>query len=476
MAITYLILKLTKTLIEEDFIMNKLFIVKEFLDQIKATQGSNAKMSLIKERLDKDDYGFNSALKVIVKLAYSKKYNYYIRKIPEPQETFFVDKCLTDENVYFQTCILLQNFNDRTLSGNKAKTALAEFRHELRMLDQTLQSDALLVNILDHDLRTGLGTTFWNKIFGADFLPKVPCMKAREMNEKNLANIVYPAWTQIKYDGTRLLVTITNEVVMETRNGSLFKFIERLRENIASRFDLYRKHKYYIDGELVFRDRKTGKLLDRKTSNGIASRCIKGVNDYDHKLYEPVYCVWDVVVDDNYDTLYNVRFDLLYMMFSEDDSFIVADYTEVANFDEVTQSYNQAIMDGEEGIILKNIHAPWSNNRSKHQIKFKEVIEVDLRAVEFIEGAPRTKHEGVLGAIVFKSDDGKISTKCGSGFDDETRKYIWDHIDEFKNKVATLKCNEIILQDESVVYSLFLPVIVEWRLDKDDTNKISDFI
>jgi len=76
----------------------------------------------------------------------------------------------------------------------------------------------------------------------------------------------------------------------------------------------------------------------------------------------------------------------------------------------------------------------------------------------------------LLGAIVCESADGVIKVNVGSGFTDAQRKSYW--AENIVDKIVAIKYNSRIknkLGDES----LFLPVFIELRDDKDvaDTNK-----
>jgi ATP-dependent DNA ligase len=77
------------------------------------------------------------------------------------------------------------------------------------------------------------------------------------------------------------------------------------------------------------------------------------------------------------------------------------------------------------------------------------------------------KYEGMLGALVCESEDGIIKVKVGSGFNDEDRKKIKKQ--DVLGKVVAVKYNARIRskhEDES----LFLPIFVEIREDKDQAD------
>jgi ATP-dependent DNA ligase len=109
--------------------------------------------------------------------------------------------------------------------------------------------------------------------------------------------------------------------------------------------------------------------------------------------------------------------------------------------------------------------SPWEDKRAKHQIKFKGELECDLKVVGYEEGTG--KYVGKLGALVCESDDGIIKVKGGSGFNDENRESIKKQ--DVIGKVVAVKYNARI-RSKHEVESLFLPIFVEIREDKDKAD------
>ena len=132
------------------------------------------------------------------------------------------------------------------------------------------------------------------------------------------------------------------------------------------------------------------------------------------------------------------------------------------------------LADGQEGIILKDKDGIWENKRAKHQIKFKGEMECDLEITEVVEGTG--KYAGKLGAVVCRSrpEDGKyLTVNVGSGFNDDHRDNLWAIRDQLVGKIVAVKYN-MRSKNKAGEESLFLPIFVEVRYDKDVADTIGD--
>jgi ATP-dependent DNA ligase len=92
---------------------------------------------------------------------------------------------------------------------------------------------------------------------------------------------------------------------------------------------------------------------------------------------------------------------------------------------------NKAAVDGGyEGVMIKDVDAPYECKRTHAWLKAKPFIEVTLEVIEVEEGTGR--NQGRLGALVCRGqDDGKdICVNVGSGFTDDNRTQFWIHRDD----------------------------------------------
>ena len=145
---------------------------------------------------------------------------------------------------------------------------------------------------------------------------------------------------------------------------------------------------------------------------------------------------------------------------------------EVENYDTAKALFEELLQRGEEGIILKDKSGVWEDRRAKHQIKFKGELECDLEILAVEEGTG--KYAGRLGAIVCGSGlkDGKrLTVAVGSGFNDDHRTNLWSVRDSLIGKIVAVKYN-MRIQNKQGEESLFLPIFVEVRDDKDVADSL----
>jgi len=123
--------------------------------------------------------------------------------------------------------------------------------------------------------------------------------------------------------------------------------------------------------------------------------------------------------------------------------------------------YNKsAVENGYEGIMIKDLDAPYECKRSHAWLKLKPYIEVSLTVVATEEGTG--KNAGRMGALVCEGqDEGRqIRVNVGSGFSDQQREDFWNcradgHVVEVRADAIT--------QNQDGSYSLRFPRFKSFR-------------
>ena len=151
----------------------------------------------------------------------------------------------------------------------------------------------------------------------------------------------------------------------------------------------------------------------------------------------------------------------------EDSSMFVLEKIQVdLDTDEGQKTYTElnkkAVAEGYEGIMIKDINAPYECKRSHHMLKAKPFIEVSLKVVATEEGTGR--NEGKLGALVCQgTDDGKdILVNVGSGLSDAQRETFWETKDRLLGMVAEVRA-DAVTQNQDGTYSLRFPRFKTFR-------------
>jgi DNA ligase-1 len=144
---------------------------------------------------------------------------------------------------------------------------------------------------------------------------------------------------------------------------------------------------------------------------------------------------------------------------------IMVDLDTAAGRDQLQRYAKDQVNAGFEGIMIKNVDAPYECKRNTSWMKWKPVITVDLEVVGVEEGTGR--NAGRLGALVCAGmDDGKeISVNVGSGFSDADRDDYWANSNFIVGRTAEILC-DVITQNQDGTYSLRFPRFVRFRDDK----------
>ena len=428
-------------------------------DIIRSLASTNSRIE--KEKILKNNKD-NELLKSVVFAALDPFTNYYIRKIPSYTPATNKAK----DMVWALEC--LKKLSSREITGNNAIAHLTD------ILSNLSADDAFVVErIIDKNLECGVSEATVNKIWN-DHIPTYPCMLASKFDTKLVNELKFPAVTQTKFDGMRFNAIIKNgNVSFFSRNGKPLDLNDsELEEDFISLYYLTGSADIVWDGELLIVD-NDGNYLPRQTGNGILSKAVKGTISKKEKNMVHAK-LWDNIPYDDFmkghsDYSYVERF-AIFMQMNNNKKITKISYADakiVKNIEEAQSEYMAALSRGEEGIILKDMSGKWDNKRVKHQIKYKAELEADLLCTEWVAGTG--KYEGMLGAIKLTTADGKVNVSVGTGFSDENRTNIKPK--DIVGKIIAVKYNGLI-EDKEGNKSLFLPVFVEIREDKDQADNL----
>jgi hypothetical protein len=412
----------------------------EIICQLDATTGRLEKESILLKNASDPN------LKEAFRLALCPFTQFFIRKIPEYK--------VGEESMTLEEGMkALKPLSDRTIRGYDARDYLVDILSQLEI------SDAVIIKrIIGKNLRCGVSEATVNKIWPG-LIPTFPCMLCSPL--KPGLKFDFPALVQIKMDGLRFNAIVKGGLVeFRTRNGKTLDLkgcLEREFRIMADGRD------QVYDGELLVVDFDEN-ILPRQTGNGILA---KGQKDT-ITLIEACQVratVWDVIPLADFEKgfckmPYSERFALVGEPINKCIKLVTSH--EVKSMDEAQELYQKYLADGQEGVILKSPSGPWEDKRVKHQIKLKAELECDLKVVGIEKGSG--KFEGKMGSLMCESSDGVVKTSVGTGFSDALRCLPDSH---WLGKVVAIKYNARITDKKTKQSSLFLPVFVELRIDKD---------
>ena len=437
--------------------------ILKILDLIGSDTKRSHKLSVIEQHKD------NEQFKQVVHLALNPYVNFYIRKIPD------YTLQLLNEDEKHQTLdwalAELKKLSSRQLTGT------AGIMHLSSILSSLNSSDAIVVErIIGKDLRCGMADGIVNAVI-KNFIPSYPCLLARPYDEKNIKNIKFPAYSQLKADGLRANAHVEGNMVSTCgRSGreiDLLGFMDISLVNLASQFPW----PVVFDGEFVVVNEHE-QVIDRKTGNGIINKAIKNtISEAEAKMIR--FQLWDAIPMHEFKAGvstedYKTRFERLKAIVDSDPEnwhpYWVIPTKIVNNIEEAVADFEMYLNSGHEGTILKNFSALWEDSRSKHLVKMKAEKTADLEIIGWNPGTGQ--FEGQVGSLICSSSDRKIVVSI-SGFSIDLRRWITEHIDELIGKIVEVMYNERISskgKDRESVDSLFLPRFNQWRDDKTVAN------
>lgn len=417
--------------------------ILSILDELAATSSRLDKEAILKREHD------NHLLKKVIVYALNPYLNFYVRNYEyDARGKASIDTAFP----------VLDMLSSRKVTGNAARDMLEKV--SLKMSEDDAE---VLWRIIQGDLRCGVSEATVNKIWKG-LIPTFDVMLAH----KDISGIKYPAYAQTKLDGARChLYYDGDQVVAYARSGKVFE----LHNSLVDSAKILMLPGETWDGELLFY--KDGKPLDRKTSNGLANKANKGTI----KPLEAAnvrFVAWDIV-DFSSTIPYKNRWADLAKRFLKAEKvaekIFLVDCKIVSDEEAATIFFNKQLLKGEEGAILKNMDAIWVPKRSKDLGKMKAENEADLIVVDIQEGSG--KYEGMLGALVCETRDGKVRVSVGSGFSDDERA-TWGS--DLIGKIVTVRYNARITKKGGGQDSLFLPRFVEKRFDKKRANSSDELV
>ena len=355
-------------------------------------------------------------------------------------------------------CELTDRLKSRELTGHAARDSV-QLCMEIATDEQW---NDWYRRILIKDLRCGVSEKTVNKVVPGT-VPVFTCALAHD-SAKHEKKMTGKKQIEIKLDGVRVLaVCRSGKVELFSRNGKQFhNFPHIVTELEAVLAEKPAPYDCVLDGEVMsanFQDLM--KQVHRK-DNVQSEDAVLHLFDF-IPLEDFQKGVWDKPQ--------TYRSNLVKYWVLENTS--VLKHVQALEWEEVdldTQegqdrfvALNKAAVDGGyEGVMIKDVDAPYECKRTHAWLKAKPFIEVTLEVVDYEEGTGR--NEGRLGAIICEGvDDGqRIRVNVGSGFTDADRDTYWDHRDSLAGNLVEVRA-DAITKNQDGTYSLRFPRFKTFR-------------
>jgi len=445
--------------------------VLDIILKIKNTASTNAKKDILTENINNID------LKRAIQLALEPSIVSGIKKLPEAIET---DKSLT----LSEGLDALDVLYTRKLTGNAGRQYLAE------LLGSVSEEDAeVLRKVVLKNLDCGVQEKNANDVYGKGFIKDEPYMRCSLVNEKTVQNITSfkthgYAVAEVKMDGQYLNSAVVNDSLLCTsRNGKVYDFLGmkdadmvQLAKNVQENDDRFSSGVVF-NGECLVID-NDGKILNRETGNGIIQKAGKDSISTQEAM-RVVFVLWDVLPFDAFQNgLWEVerkeRREILEAAISTLESEFVrmVEYRKCVDIGQAFDFNTEMIEQGEEGSILKCESGIWKSHTSPKQLKLKLKMQFDLRIIGYNEG--EGKRAGGIGSLILESADGIIVVGCGTGFKEKdvewTPMTMMERWSEIDGAIATVESTSLTKDKRTGQMSIFLPVFVEFRFDKNTAD------
>ena len=265
------------------------------------------------------------------------------------------------------------------------------------------------------------------------------------LNFKNRAHdINWPAIGQPKLDGVRCLARLEADgtISLTSRKNKLFPGLDHIRDELATRLKSLGNsegspfpHDIVIDGELY----ADPKELTFQQSTGVVRRNNKTPEDLEDEKKIKLN-VYDCINLNDLDMDFIDRHNLMADSLSNMDSIAIVDNTTLSDTDAVDPLHDQFVMDGYEGLMIRNVKGPYKlNGKSKHLQKYKSFQDDEFEIVGYAEG--KGDYVGTVIWICETSDGKRFRIKPNGTH--AYRSKLFDEADSHIGKQITVRFFEL---------------------------------
>jgi DNA ligase 1 len=445
-----------------------------WIRKLNESDGRLHKEDVLKQALEAATLGSTNSQVFLgfLKACYNPFVTFGVKQIPDTVGIIDADNPWSDFND------LLLDLSYRKLTGHAARDAIQEMAERF----DSEEWNTFCAPVLRRDMRAGISSTTINKIVKKTEyeIPIFGCQLAT--NSEGRPEMKGTKRLEPKLDGVRaLFVVIPSDdgevtTICYSRNGKQFDNFSHIEEQIRDNFTTIVRacvgadqgrsliNGFVLDGEVIGNTFQELMRQARRKTDVQADDSVFNVFDI-VPLEDFRSGHWNAQLRKRIALLDNMRPVIHNMHNVELLPHIMVDLDTAAGKDQLERYAKDNVNAGFEGIMIKELEAPYVCKRSTDWMKWKPTITVDLEVVGVEEGTGR--NQGRLGALVCAGvDDGKeISVNVGSGFSDSDRDDYWRNRNLVIGRTAEVLC-DVITQNQDGTYSLRFPRFVRFRDDK----------
>ena len=379
---------------------------------------------------------------------------------------------------------------------------------DIRVVHQYIQSQPeelhdFIEKVVTKSLKLGVTAKTVNAVYGEGFIPVFEVQLAisiDKLDSEKLKGLL--GFITLKLDGHRTLaqisfdgfdgigvpVTIGGQVRIGgsvnvnffTRQGKPVAGMTDVATSIFNSFDWNKLAKIYpeglfLDGEILITESDKPKEEWFNETSKIIRK--------DGEKSNLTYHVFDIVgVDEFFQDkksilTYKDRRNMLNDLFLDNPDAagielvpVLMETQDVYNdLETIYELFDEQVALGEEGLML-NLDTPYECKRHNGLLKIKPTKSADLEIIGFEPGAPYTKYENTLGALIMDFEG--VPVKFGSGLTDELRDEIWNNQDKYLGAIGEIQYTSYSKNQNNDEISLRFPRFKGIRTDKsvEDVN------
>lgn len=367
---------------------------------------------------------------------------------------------------------------------------------DIHVVHQYIQSQPeelhdFIEKVVTKSLKLGVTAKTVNAVYGEGFIPVFEVQLAKSIDKLDSEKLkALIGFITLKLDGHRTLAQVSFDelngiggcinVNFFTRQGKPVTGMTDVATSIFKSFDWNKLAKVYpeglfLDGEILITESEKPKEEWFNETSKIIRK--------DGEKSNLTYHVFDIVgVDEFFQDkksilTYKDRRNMLNDVFLNVPDVtgielvpVLMETEDVYNdLEAIYKLFDEQVALGEEGLML-NLDTPYECKRHNGLLKIKPTKSADLEIIGFEPGAPYTKYENTLGALIMDFEG--VPVKFGSGLTDELRDKIWNNQDKYLGAIGEIQYTSYSKNQNNDEISLRFPRFKGIRSDKsvEDVN------